>query len=57
LRFFDAGPDGETETTRQAHTAPPVLGADGPSIRAWLSGGPDGVSQPATDDIENGHAT
>jgi crotonobetainyl-CoA:carnitine CoA-transferase CaiB-like acyl-CoA transferase len=57
LRFFHAGPDGETETTRRAHAAPPVLGADGASIRAWLSGGTDGVPQPATDDIENGHAT
>jgi crotonobetainyl-CoA:carnitine CoA-transferase CaiB-like acyl-CoA transferase len=57
LRFFDPGPDGETETTRRTHTAPPVLGADGASIRAWLSGGTDGVPEPATDDIENGHAT
>jgi crotonobetainyl-CoA:carnitine CoA-transferase CaiB-like acyl-CoA transferase len=57
LRFFDAGPDGETETTHRAHTAPPVLGADGASIRAWLSGDTDGVPEPATDDIENGHAT
>ena len=30
------GPDGETETTRRDHTAPPVLGADGDAIRAWL---------------------
>ena len=30
------GPDGETETTRRDHAAPPVLGADGDAIRAWL---------------------
>jgi crotonobetainyl-CoA:carnitine CoA-transferase CaiB-like acyl-CoA transferase len=36
LRFFAPSPDGETETTRTAHTAPPVLGADGDAIRAWL---------------------
>ena len=35
LRFFDA--DG-TEVTRTAHTAPPVLGADGAAVLAWLSG-------------------
>ncbi|TFV90687.1 CoA transferase [Blastococcus sp. CT_GayMR16] len=58
LRFFDATPDGETETTRRTHTAPPVLGADGPSIRAWLSEASSGVPQPEDDDdIENGHAT
>jgi crotonobetainyl-CoA:carnitine CoA-transferase CaiB-like acyl-CoA transferase len=39
LRFFAAGPDGETETTRRAHTAPPVLGASDADLRAWLSGG------------------
>jgi crotonobetainyl-CoA:carnitine CoA-transferase CaiB-like acyl-CoA transferase len=54
LRFFDVRPDGETETTRTTHTAPPVLGADGDSIRAWLSGEPYGNPQP-TDDIEDGH--
>ncbi len=36
LRFFAPGPEGETETTRREHTAPPVLGADGDAIRAWL---------------------
>jgi len=40
LRFFTPGPDGETETTRREHTAPPVLGADGDAIRAWLTEGP-----------------
>ena len=38
LRFFTPGPDGEVETTRRDHTAPPVLGADGDAIRAWLAG-------------------
>jgi crotonobetainyl-CoA:carnitine CoA-transferase CaiB-like acyl-CoA transferase len=38
LRFFAPGPDGETETTRRQHAAPPVLGADGDAIRAWLNG-------------------
>ncbi|MQA32777.1 CaiB/BaiF CoA transferase family protein [Modestobacter roseus] len=36
LRFFAPGPDGETETTRRDHAAPPVLGADGDAIRAEL---------------------
>ena len=55
LRFFAPGPDGEVETTRRDHTAPPVLGADGDAIRAWLAG--DGVPQPDEDDVEDGHAT
>jgi formyl-CoA transferase len=38
LRFFTPGPDGEIETTRRDHAAPPVLGADGDAIRAWLDG-------------------
>jgi len=38
LRFFSIGPDGEHETTRRAHTAPPVLDADGAVIRAEMSG-------------------
>jgi crotonobetainyl-CoA:carnitine CoA-transferase CaiB-like acyl-CoA transferase len=72
LRFFAPGPDGETETTRRGHRAPPVLGADGAAIRAWLAAGgqqpaagqtaaqntaADGVPQPAEDDVEDGHAT
>jgi crotonobetainyl-CoA:carnitine CoA-transferase CaiB-like acyl-CoA transferase len=58
LRFFSPGPDGETETTRRDHAAPPVLGADGEAIRAWLSASA-GVPQPAGDgaDVEDGHAT
>ena len=56
LRFFAPGPDGETETTRRTHAAPPVLGADGDAIRAWLAG--DGAAeQPQDDDVEDGHAT
>jgi crotonobetainyl-CoA:carnitine CoA-transferase CaiB-like acyl-CoA transferase len=55
LRFFAPGPDGESETTRRDHTAPPVLNADGDAIRAWLKD--DGVPQPDGDDIEDGHAT
>ncbi len=38
LRFFAPGPDGETETTRRDHTAPPVLGGSDADVRAWLSG-------------------
>jgi formyl-CoA transferase len=55
LRFFTPGPDGETETTRRDHAAPPVLGADGDAIRAWLTS--DGVPQLEADDVEEGHAT
>ena len=57
LRFFAPSPDGESETTRRAHTPPPVLGADSDAVRAWLSGPADGVPQPAGDDVEDGHAT
>jgi crotonobetainyl-CoA:carnitine CoA-transferase CaiB-like acyl-CoA transferase len=53
LRFFAATADGETETTRRDHTAPPVLGADGEAIRAWLTG----ASRPDGDDVPDGHAT
>lgn len=42
LRFFTAAGDGETETTRRAHRAPPTLGADNDAIRAWLDGTPTG---------------
>jgi crotonobetainyl-CoA:carnitine CoA-transferase CaiB-like acyl-CoA transferase len=53
LRFFAASADGETETTRRDHTPPPVLGADGNAIRAWLGSG-----APQDDaDLEDGHAT
>ncbi|WP_433440888.1 CaiB/BaiF CoA transferase family protein [Nonomuraea sp. CA-141351] len=39
LRFFDpTGPDGEVETTRADHAAPPVLNADEEEIRSWLAG-------------------
>jgi crotonobetainyl-CoA:carnitine CoA-transferase CaiB-like acyl-CoA transferase len=58
LRFFAPGPDGETETTRREHTPPPVLGADGEAVRAWLSRA-EGVPQPDAEgpDVEDGHAT
>jgi crotonobetainyl-CoA:carnitine CoA-transferase CaiB-like acyl-CoA transferase len=55
LRFFAPGPEGETETTRRDHAAPPVLGADGDAIRAWLSGSAQGV--PQTGEVPDGHAT
>jgi crotonobetainyl-CoA:carnitine CoA-transferase CaiB-like acyl-CoA transferase len=72
LRFFAPGPDGETETTRRDHLAPPTLGSSNDAVRAWLSGGapadgvpqpadgapqPDGVPQPDEEDVEDGHAT
>ena len=57
LRFFAPSAQGETETTRRTHTAPPVLGADGDAIRAWLAGPTEGVPQPEGDDVEDGHAT
>ena len=38
LRFFDVNADGETETTRTQHTAPPLLNADAEAIRAWIEG-------------------
>jgi crotonobetainyl-CoA:carnitine CoA-transferase CaiB-like acyl-CoA transferase len=56
LRFFAPAADGEVETTRRDHTPPPVLGADGEAIRAWLSG-TEGVPQPDGEDVEDGHAT
>jgi crotonobetainyl-CoA:carnitine CoA-transferase CaiB-like acyl-CoA transferase len=55
LRFFTPGPDGETETTRRTHVAPPVLGASDDAVRGWLAA--DGVPPAATDDPEDGHAT
>lgn len=36
IRFFDADANGETETTRMTHTAPPELNADADAIRAWI---------------------
>jgi len=41
LRFF--GADG-VEVTRTDHGAPPVLGADGDRVRAWLTGQASGDS-------------
>ncbi|MEN3539026.1 CoA transferase [Microbispora sp. ZYX-F-249] len=43
LRFFTPGPDGETETTRREHAAPPVLDADGAAIRAEVARDADGA--------------
>jgi crotonobetainyl-CoA:carnitine CoA-transferase CaiB-like acyl-CoA transferase len=57
LRFFSASADGETETTRRDHAAPPPLDADGAAIRAWVRGDGGGVPMPAGDDVEEGHAT
>jgi crotonobetainyl-CoA:carnitine CoA-transferase CaiB-like acyl-CoA transferase len=42
LRFFASGPDGETETTRRDHLAPPTLGASSAAIRAEVDGGDAG---------------
>lgn len=36
LRFFTASADGERETTRTVHQAPPVLDAHGQAVRTWL---------------------
>jgi crotonobetainyl-CoA:carnitine CoA-transferase CaiB-like acyl-CoA transferase len=36
LRFFTSSPDGEGETSRCSHVAPPALDQDGESIRAWV---------------------
>src|SRR3954471_20273069 len=54
LRFFSAAPDGETETTRREHAAPPVLGGSNAAVRAWLAG--DGVVDPGGD-ADDGHPT
>jgi crotonobetainyl-CoA:carnitine CoA-transferase CaiB-like acyl-CoA transferase len=55
LRFFAADSDGETETTRRDHLAPPVLGSSTDAVRGWVAD--DGVPQPEGDDVEDGHAT
>jgi crotonobetainyl-CoA:carnitine CoA-transferase CaiB-like acyl-CoA transferase len=58
LRFFAPGSDGETETTRHDHAAPPVLDGDGAALRAeFAAPAPDGVPQERGDDVEDGHAT
>jgi crotonobetainyl-CoA:carnitine CoA-transferase CaiB-like acyl-CoA transferase len=58
LRFFAAAADGETETTRRDHAAPPVLDEDGAALRAeFAAPAADGVPQPAGDDVEDGHPT
>lgn len=38
IRFFDVDAAGETERSRAAHTAPPVLDQHGEAIREWLAG-------------------
>ncbi|GAA1624988.1 MULTISPECIES: CaiB/BaiF CoA-transferase family protein [Brevibacterium] len=38
LRFFDTGADGEVETTKRTHEAPPLLDEDAEAIAAWLTG-------------------
>ncbi|HEX2073464.1 MAG TPA: CoA transferase [Geodermatophilus sp.] len=57
LRFFAPGPDGEAETTRRDHAAPPVLGSSNEAIRAWLTGAAAGVPLVDDEDPEDGHAT
>jgi formyl-CoA transferase len=37
LRFFGDAGDGETETTRRDHGAPPTLDQHGASVRSWLA--------------------
>ena len=56
LRFFDARPGRRAETTRRDHVAPPVLGADGDAIRAWLTAATASPSRTATTS-KDGHAT
>ena len=36
LRFFQPTPDGEVETTKLAHRAPPVLNADQDALLQWI---------------------
>jgi len=36
LRFFEAGDQGEVETTRTDHRPPPLLDGDADAVRAWL---------------------
>jgi formyl-CoA transferase len=40
LRFFTATTDGERETTRTTHQAPPVLNAHDQAVRTWLAQAP-----------------
>jgi crotonobetainyl-CoA:carnitine CoA-transferase CaiB-like acyl-CoA transferase len=49
LRFFDV--DG-AEVTKRAHAAPPVLDADGASVRQWLA---QAVPEPRTEDDQPLH--
>ncbi len=47
IRFFDTDPNGEIETTRSAHLAPPVLGGDAERILSWLEATATGSAPPA----------
>jgi len=38
LRFFQQTPDGEVETTKLTHQAPPVLNADADALLDWVGG-------------------
>jgi len=38
LRFFEAGDEGEVETTHADHRPPPLLDGDAATVRAWLEG-------------------
>ena len=38
LRFFEAGDEGEVETTHTDHRPPPLLDGDAATVRAWLEG-------------------
>jgi hypothetical protein len=38
LRFFQPSGEGEVETTKLAHRAPPVLNADRQALLEWISG-------------------
>ena len=51
LRFFDGE---ENETTKTSHAAPPVLDADGATIRSWLSRDDLNVTDPRRGDVRAG---
>lgn len=36
IRFFSVDEDGEHETTKKDHSAPPLLNADAATVRSWL---------------------
>jgi formyl-CoA transferase len=58
LRFFAADADGETETTRRDHAAPPVLGSATDAVRAWVAAeAPSEADDVQDDDADDGHPT